>query len=284
MIKHPPYVEEAAKRVEATPISGGIDTSAIDCLRQGTSIRNDRHRYCGTQPKIWAGNTNHHLQKQVFGVPGMYPDGDAYNDTNSQFSIHAAINHFASGVTSISEAFLSANNDEEIDSFDGAIEPLEIRNVVLRPGATVITKLIRSPFGEIDGVLQEKHCDGNYAEISPYIDQGSVVASFPRIIINGSGSDYPLLIKQLPEHRKSIVSFDDTRGTTRSLATNLIISGSGRSHLFSVGLLQLTGSTETSTLERRRSTTAGIVYHNTPCGTDSIAYGGLTRYRAFGDN
>ena len=291
MVKHPPYVEEATERLEETPVSGGIDTTAVDCLRQGVSIRNARHRYCGTQPKIWAGNTSHHLLKQVFGVPGMYPDGDAFDDTGKQFGIEAVIDHFASGSVSVSEAFMGAGDDDgQIESFDGVIEPFEIRNDVLRPGQTVITKRFRSQFtdgniarsGGGDQVRQERFC-GIHIESSPYLDQGPLTSSFPRIQIDTTGSDLPRLTKPLPEQEKMIAPFDDTRGVTPSLAKSLVVSGSGREHLLP-GLIQLSGSTIVEELHRRMSATAGIVYHDSPCGTNSITYGGMTRYKAFGDS
>jgi len=45
----------------------GIDTSEYDSLRQGVSIRTNRHRFNGTQAKMWAGNLNHFVLVRTIG-------------------------------------------------------------------------------------------------------------------------------------------------------------------------------------------------------------------------
>lgn len=287
MVKHPPYIEASEERTEDTPLSGGIDTTAIDCLRQGVSLRNNRHRYCGTQPKIWAGNLQHHLERQVFGVPGLYPDGDAFDDTGKQFEINAVIDHFRSGNVSVSEAFMGAGDDDgNIESFDGVIEPLEIRRTVLRPGEF---KTVRRFYGQYsdggnynrrdkaDEVRQEIEF-GTPISASPFIEQGSVVVSLPGTQINVTGSLLLGAIEPRDELERVKRPFDDARGLTPQVASSLVASGSGREHLIA-GFLGLSGSTIVNELDRTESATAGIVYHTSVRGTDSIAFGGLTRYK-----
>lgn len=47
--------------------TGGSDTSEIDAYRQGVEIRTNRHRFYSTQPKIWAGDINHHINVTTIG-------------------------------------------------------------------------------------------------------------------------------------------------------------------------------------------------------------------------
>ena len=47
--------------------SGGMNTSAIDGLRQGVEIRTNKHLFSSNQPKIWAGNFEHATKITTYG-------------------------------------------------------------------------------------------------------------------------------------------------------------------------------------------------------------------------
>jgi hypothetical protein len=53
--------------IYTTTGSGGMNTSAIDGLRQGVEIRTNKHLFKSNQPKMWSGNFKHDTRITTFG-------------------------------------------------------------------------------------------------------------------------------------------------------------------------------------------------------------------------
>jgi hypothetical protein len=60
-----PRIEEAINSFENA--TDGIDTTLIDPFRQGVELRTAKQVYNTTQPKIWAGNLQHHVRTTTYG-------------------------------------------------------------------------------------------------------------------------------------------------------------------------------------------------------------------------
>jgi hypothetical protein len=54
----------------------GYDTSTIDGLRQGVSLRTQRHVYGSVQPKIWSGNLQHFILVRTLGQARSFTEFD----------------------------------------------------------------------------------------------------------------------------------------------------------------------------------------------------------------
>jgi hypothetical protein len=246
-VKHKPYIEHIIHEPTNQYLTGGMDTTSYDEFRQGVSIRTSIHAYDRIMPKMWSGDITHVLQKQVFGVSGMYSDGDAYDDLKIQFSQIDVINYMASGaIIAVSEEFYGAGDDDgNIESYDGVIEPFTLRKLVINLDRTERNRIRAyyslgnySRWESVDDVRQEYEYDTQ--QMNAYKDINELVDEFGNININVTGSALYRSTKLTVEDRRYITPFNDTDVFTKWNNSNIV---SNRSHLLSA-YLQLQGSTE----------------------------------------
>ena len=245
-VKHKPYVEYTLPPLSDQFLTGGIDTSAYDRFRQGVSITRQRHEYL-VRPKMWTGDINHHLQRQVFGVSGLYPDGDAYDDLKIQFNQVDVINYMTSGaLIPVSEEFYGAGDDDgNIEQFDGVMEPLTIRKLVINLDKSERNRVRAyytmgnySRWESSDDVLQESSYGPQ--QTSTFKDFTESVDEFGNVLIDGVGPFLKRLQKLTTEDKVLLSPYDDTVFFTKWTSSDVVRD---REHMLQA-FLQLAGSSE----------------------------------------
>lgn len=274
--------------IERPPL---MDTRDIDALRQGVSMLTNRHRYAGVQPKIWVGDLSHEHVQLTFGIENLWRGYSAFDDLRRGYNINDIINHITSGSTvPVTTAFASASDDDgEIEMFNGVIEPLDLRTSLPQHTPFKTDHAVRGEFAEGsrgDPILQYRFLDTTNLDI-PYIEvgiqqtqwSGSYVATTG--INSGSTVSRPELLK--PSVSASVEDarvdpFDDSIALTPVVPKSYITSS--RDNFIDVLSNRLSGSTDVFELERKISAGAGIIFHDSRYGMDSLAFGGLKRYRS----
>lgn len=245
-VKHKPYVEYRTPPQSDNFLTGGIDTSAYDRFRQGVSITTVRHEYL-VRPKMWSGDTTHHLQRQVFGVSGLYPDGDAYDDVKRQFNQVDVINYITSGaLVPVSTEFYGAGDDDgNIEQFDGVIEPLTIRKLVINLDKSERNRVRAyyslgnySRWESTDDVFQESAYGPQQG--NAFKDFSESVDEFGDVLINGTGPLLRHLQKLTTEDKVLLSPYDDTVFFTKWTSSDVVVD---RQHMLQA-FLQLAGSSE----------------------------------------
>lgn len=258
-------------------------------LRQGVSMHRNEHRFQDIQPKIWAGDLSHEHPQITFGIENLWADYTPFNDRRFDLDINRTIAHFQSSSVSITEAFSSAGDDDgDIELLNGVIEPLEIRTTLPSFTPFINERIVRAEYGEGsrgDPIFQYTVVD-EITLVEPFVERGTVTlqmtASYTSTsgITSGSVVSRPELLRLLSapqvEPEEVASSFDDSAAITPSLPKSYITPE--RQH-FAVALQNLTSSTDVFELEGKRYAGTGIQYHTSQYGTDSIAFGGLMRYK-----
>lgn len=284
-----PFVEASTTR--PTPSSSvGIDTSDIDAFRQGVSLRTDRHRFIGTLPKAWSGDLTHQHQQLTLGVENLWYGYTPHDDTRRDLTSGTLIDHFlsgASGGVTVIKAFGKFGDDDgDIEMFNGVIEPLEIRTVVsgVHPLTASLGHGVGGSFAEGsrgDPISQWTSTrDVNVAE--PFVDVGSTTlaatASYTSTsgFLSGTVVQRAELVRYVRQVEQRQSPFDDSVYVNPRLPKSYL---SGTRANFFEQMQQLSSSTDVFELEHRRFSGTGITYHSTKFGTDSLAFGGLGRYK-----
>lgn len=291
MSLHPPFIETVVNRIIDVPSSASIDTSAIDKFRQGVSLRTNRHRFISTQPKMWVGDLSHKMQQQVFGSTGDLPDDTAFDDMHFDIDINRVIDLFETPTESVTTRFSAAGDDDgTIENMNGVIEIFDIREIVFHPGLKTVIHRQYGVFGNgnidirgnADQISQELDTDDKLFA-SPFTEIGRYKLGFNGTYISenmytsGATVYHPEHVEQETDIRRTISPFSDIRAATLRVAQSTL---STERIAFHAVLLQLSGSTDIDELEHTRTFGAGFTYHGTAHGMESIAFGGLMRYRA----
>ncbi len=261
-----PFIDRGRHNVETRrtttqPVSGGYDISSYEHLLQGVSVATDRARVAGLLPKIGAGTIDHQIPQINFGQPKDHEENTAFDDTQQKLRAKEYLED---------PTQFNPNTVGEGRSMDGAIEPLDIRDV-----ATF--ESIDSPFiaRSVKGVLEGGNQDIFGAHdvqmqfiplpflsatiVEPYEDSDDRIGTLltASVVLPGF----------LTNLRRIIHPFDDST----------ILSGTlvGDADIDAV-LLTMTGSVDDDFRPRfHKSAAAGFTYDNNRPGTDSIAFGGL---------
>lgn len=283
--------------------SSSIPTERFDAYRQGVSMKTDRHRFVTMQPKIWAGTLTHQPPVLTYGVAGLSDAYEPHDDTNLNYNINLAIEHIKSASFGAANGTLTdyfgtlGDSDRNIESFDGVIEPLEIRSTI--PQLNLLSRNHRVSAGNATGqegepVTQYYSLLTDY-EAQPYIESSSHQL-LPTNEYTASNSALTGTVVRrasigvVPKQDPILISpFDETIVGTRSVPAELLKSvtfnadysnggyGPDRSLLISA-LVQLSGSTESELYEHRRMTGTGFQYHGRRSAPESLAFGGLQAF------
>ena len=266
-----PFVESKTIR-ESQPVSGGIDTSQIDDLRQGVEIRTNKHRFSSGQPKMWSGRTDHVHEELNFGQKRSASSTVAFEDLDR----YDATLYLNSGGRLSMPLIIDDSTSLDDSVYDGVIEPLTIRkrvsfDTIDHPGDPHEVK------ATIMAANNDAYGKANLIEQTEvYIFTGSHSPYFDGTDSFGNGVSGNILLPGLTSHISSIMGpFDDLKMIDisgsffnsgnmyyRPRMTLMIIS-SGAQHdngLFKLGT---------------RSRQAGFATDGnqlTPAGTDSIAF------------
>lgn len=104
-------------------VATGIDTKAIDPFRQGVEITDNRYRFEGMSPKLWAGNLEHEVEVITYGQGNSFVDRTfttLFNDEKTDY-----LTTFIADGENISLDFpIELNGMAE--ATEGTIEPLTI--------------------------------------------------------------------------------------------------------------------------------------------------------------
>lgn len=267
---HPPYIEAPTVRIVEQPVSGGIDISSFEHLLQGVSVQTPRSRVKGILPRIGAGSDDHTIEQYNFGQAVDYtlfvPFSDEQEKINPQKFIEDP-SQYEEG--SVAEGF----------SYDGVIEPF-----VIRDDATFLTT--ESPIAHsVKGQLMIGNEDswGNTDQIMQFISLkfASVVEPY-----EDSDDRFGVLLTasvKLPgfitDLRRTMDPFDESAIFSASLVPNGdTFDAGGNLSSINAALLAMTGTIDDDFRPvGHKSAAAGWTYDNNPAGTDSIAFGGLSR-------
>lgn len=241
--------------------TGSINTSAIDGYRQGVSLRTHSQRYASTQPKMWVGSLSHEIRQASFDdvvVRHVAPHDDVDRLTLSS-----------------SVAIIFSGSAAVLDVFDQIQERRGVQVV-----STVSGEFCQGSRG--DPVEQCVHLS-EVRLVEPYVELGTqtLVVTSSYTATGGSASGSIVSRAELldsftqPETEHVIRVFDDAASTTSRLPRRYMTAERVQ---FASAMQQLSSSTDVFEFERRLSAAAGFVYHSTTFGTDSLAFGGLTRY------
>ena len=214
----------------------GIDTSAIDRYRQGVEIVLPAHRALGLA-KLGTGEPGSALRQETFGTgastTGPFADADGENQT-------------ASG----------------LESTDGVLEPLGIRNVLsgLDDGRGTRGTLMAGTEDSAGRVPQV---------VTLYVFEAG--SSPPFVDANDSLGSIPSQTGEQPEEtaRVSPMRDDVVKSGVRlpTLADQAMLTA----------LCAMAPATDTYVDVGWTSGATGFMYDSSPVGTDSLAFGGLER-------
>ena len=269
-----PFIETKTVR-DSQPVSGGIDTSQIDDLRQGVEIRTSKHQFSSGQPKVWAGRTDHVHEELNFGQKRSSNSTISFEDVDR---LDAALYLRANGRLSLP---LTIDDSTSLDDsvYDGTIEPLTIRRIVSfdtidypgDPHEVKATLMLANndAYGNANIVSQTEEYlfTGSH---SPYFDG---VDSFGNASLNVTGN---ILLLGLTSHvLTKLGPFDDlkTIDTSGSFfnSGNLYYRPRTTPMIISSGAVNDNGLFKLGTRSKR----AGFATDGnrlTPAGTDSIAF------------
>lgn len=288
-----------------------IGTTGIDSLRDGISVTTDRYRYAGVRPVFWTGDVDHQVQQITFGHSNYIRSNvSSYDDMQARMDIRSVIANFYSGTVSTTAFFLGqSGDDDDTESYDGIIEPLDIRPTI--PQLTVVsprfTKSTSSPKHIVYGELAEGGLEGSSTRIeqfftlrqnrtTPFVESGSTPTAFAPISfvkLTGHLSGTTVLRPLAPEMRNvgqisRITSFNDVQLSTPSIPSSFLTTRilgvqsqlTSSDHSNFVGAYShKSASTDVEEFNQRIFMGTGFQYHNSRYGTDSLAFGGLMRYR-----
>jgi hypothetical protein len=269
-----PFIEAPIVRTDP-PVSGGINTSAIDKFRQGVFVKTDKHRSDGVLLGVaTTRNLNHQIEPNLLGQEG---GTFALEDTAFVDREKWDAKLF---VESTNKEIFSAKREGPF-SFDGVLEPLEIRRITTFDSPDSV----EAPFfaHSVKGNLQGGNEDENSASemVIQFIELEQPTEEVPWIDSTDSIGEDPQATIKIPgvtsNEKHKIAAFNDSRNET-------LFSGAPgdnrvtNSDTVNVALRSMTGSIDQDLRPAgHKSSAAGFTYDNNGPGTDSLAFGGLIR-------
>lgn len=253
--------------------SSSIDTSAIDGYRQGVELTQIKYFDAGLA-KIHAGEPGHVLRKNGFGMSRNFQTMPQFQELDyfNPVAFLRAQQLDDPSLLNITFPIITGDN-EQIENyvFDGVIEPFPIREVVSFFS-------IEAPFTSrtIKGALMQGNEDTTHASdrilTVDYFEPEKHQVPYLDLVdlIGPSGSS--------PQPLNGFFVFDKSTNRPFVDATyprNVSISTTYASDFAEV-LSLMSGSTDNYVSFKQKSSAAGSYYDNTPAGTDSIAFGGMT--------
>lgn len=271
-IKETTFFDEGPKVVPPKQLiinSSSIDTSAFDAYRQGVEITQLKYFDAGIV-KISAGEPGHVLRKNRFGMDKNFrpePTFEELDYFNPVFFLKAQALADPLLLNIITFPIITGDNDQiENYYFDGIIEPFPIREVASFFSIEVpfVARTIRGTLmggnsdqtWASDRVVTVDYYEPEKQQIE-YLDLVDIIDGHP---LNGF----------FRFDKSKTRPFDDARyPRNTTLSTNY--TGS-----MNAALSLMTGSTDNYISFKQKSATSGFVFANTPLGTDSLAFGGMT--------
>jgi hypothetical protein len=285
-------------------LSNKMDTAAIDEFRQGVSILTNKHKYSSMLFKLSSGqqrkngHPDHYVEQREFGQPKAHLDGMAFNDIEGKFvpyvwDVPGDI-QIINNTDTQQYPVVYVENIVDPSRFDGVIEPLTIRYAVTN-------NAIDSPFhahdirGDIMGgngnqfqgadliindiklkenIKQDtqKHVDdARGGGASPIINDNPFYDANERTEKDGVVVPKPGFVS---DTRNADITFNDIQ---RTIA--VVIPGDDPTVTTDDVMIEIDqASGRQRYTDLIKSAQSGFVYFgNSEAGTDSLAFGGLTR-------
>jgi hypothetical protein len=287
-------------------LSNKMDTAAIDEFRQGVSILTNKHKYSSMLFKLSSGqqrrngHPDHYVEQREFGQPKAHLDGMAFNDIEGKFVPYVwdapGDIQIINNTDTQQYPVVYVENLVDPSRFDGVIEPLTIRYAVTN-------NAIDSPFhahdirGDVMGgngnqfqgadlIINDIKLKENIKQdAQKYVDDERGGGAAPIINDNPfydanerTEKDGVVVAKPgfVSDTRNTDVTFNDTQ---RIIA--ITIAGDDPDPAvttddFMIEIDNASGRQRYTDLIK--SAQSGFVYsNNAKLGTDSLAFGGLTR-------
>jgi len=266
-----PYVEQPVIRTTTQPVSSGIDTRAVDHLREGNEIRSDQDRARVLRATM-RGIDSGPYDNITFGQPSPFDRSQPYVDFGHSFN--QPLTYMSSSKRVFPEE-IDSSNYRNADRSDGFIEPFRISDRKLKY-ITSSNDQIRwdnTVKGSYQNAGQTR--DGRsfmisqFIEIKPpvvaeqFFDSQDVLAGniSKNYQVSGvTGSIHPF--SDIEQTRKNSIVKD--RGTGSTLTGQDMISA----------ILDMNPTDYDMRPAGTISSTSGWTYDNNFDGTDSLTYGG----------
>lgn len=251
----------------------GLDTSLIDPYRQGVSVRTNRHRYLGMQPKIGSGNPQHFTNTVTIGQPRDFTQFE--NDR--KFSETPAFNPVQYITDPDSYPYPLQFNDGLQQSETATMEPLTLPS--FKPGSAPTSAYQTYGFhGSLEDGNESVHLGKGNSRIEQFVDYDlSPRVSVPFL---DEGEEYFASVRIEGFVCESIAQIEpysdiEDEEIIRQLSTN------DTDFLEAVRSLDFDLSEDIRGTFRKKSASAGISYvygqKAGQYGTDSVAFANLVR-------
>lgn len=267
-----PFVEAIVRRQSfPTTHTSGSDTTAIDHLRQGIEITNEKYKYSGMLPKLGTGDDEHKIDSIVFGQSQEFNE-ELYFEEIVKFDPVVYINNQNVLMYPI---ILSNASLSDPERFGGFIEPLTIGSRDLLPSVVEFEpNAIRGHImtGNEDSFKKIDKITNVIRKIDRIQTRDLVVDASSTVGTSGSIS----IVGYFPDDEKLLDAFNESRSGVKSITSGVL---SAVSSLEIRGILQIMSgaSTDGYVAYGDRSLGTGFTYDFNQLGVDSIAYGGLKR-------
>lgn len=255
-------------------LDSGSNTEAFDHLRQGVSVRTDRHRYQTIQPKMGTGDPNHFIELVTFGQSKEFTDDTKWEE----LLVFDPVLFIQDQDALIFPVVLGNASLTDPERLGGVIEPLTIgvRALLVSPNADEEPHDVRGHI--MDG---NEDSFGKTSRVVDFIDFFGVneprdvfIDSSDNVGTAGGSIQTPGVF---PEDEKIVRPFDDAEFASTAYIVSGSLTGTGSAEIENI----LSTSTGSNTARRlpvgARSLGAGFTYTNNPDGTDSLAFGGLKK-------
>jgi len=262
-----PKLHVAAVRATNT---SSISTTEIDAYRQGVELTQQKHYDAGIC-KIHAGTPGHVLLKNQFGMDKNFMQNPSFEELDyfdPVFYIRAQHSESPLLFDVITFPIITGDNDQlENYYFNGIIEPFPIREVASFFSTEVpfAARSIRGSF--ISGNEDITRASEQILTVDVFEPTNEQVNYLDLVDMIGGTIPMNGFFRY---DKSSLTPFTDAR-----YIRNEQIATTYSSELNSA-LSVMTGSTDNYINFKQKSSTSGWVYNNTPIGTDSLAFGGMT--------
>lgn len=256
----------------ARSVSGSIDTQTTDNFRQGVELTHEKHFVAGVA-KIWSGYPGHVVPQTAFGQSRQWDDGEAFAE-KMKFDPVDYIEH-----STEKRLYEGHGPLQDATMFDGALEVLELRSSSFdgfpQPPRSIKGMLQSgnpTVFGESDVIVDEYPIafatgSGPFVDSRALIARGLKVSSAAGVSVSDKNNK-PIF---LPVEAK-VPAFSDILEPNVGLLMPASASTQHRAGRDNLSPIDLPGRVS----NRSKAMTAGFTFDNTPSGTDSIAFGGMT--------
>ena len=254
--------------------SSSINTLAIDGYRQGVELTQIKYFDAGLA-KIHAGEPGHVLRRNRFGMDKNFRTDPRFEELDYFDPVkflEAQEQAEPLLLNIITFPIITGDNDQiENYVFDGVIEPLPIREVASFFSIEVPfqSRTVRASL--MGGNEDSTHASDRVLTVDYYEPEKEQIPYLDLIDLIGPSGSAPQPLNGFFVFDKSTNRpFDDSR-----YPRNVPIATTYSSN-FAEALSIMTGSTDNYVSFKQKSATSGFFYDNTPVGTDSLAFGGMT--------